>query len=489
MSLQDTNWYGLNGARLYPLDDAATGKDDTGNTLPDDILVDAAIRFPSSAGNYACLAAVTVTKTLVTVVLQAATGILRPTSALAAPASPVYTPLATISLPQPVTPYISYALTPILANSGGWLVFGPGVNTPYQGKFSTLAQGAFLPRCASFYASPVVTGIGRKFCADPITGLARINAGNDLYVKIEKRAIGNSVIDAVVIGLNPNTSRDVFQYYSGPCGKRPESGTCTPPGITQINTTVPDYKGNINITWKNIRPYPYATGAGGVALNIPYQLSDVCPKKVLPDPTTGALPNTGNDDCVNPPPVINLPAPRIAMMPPPAPVTEIEFNGASTPMRVVSGLFSAGRTGYAAESAEAPNLSLLPETETLRSSTLTLELPGASRTAAGFLLDYRDAENYAMVLLDSATKALEFWTVRQGRQRISRTPLAKFGAGRAQLEIKLSRDSEQILQVAAAVKGAAIGAMTWRGNSEAGRVGLAAIGDRAVFHSLHWERA
>lgn len=487
MSLLDANWYGLNSTRAFPLDDAATGRDDNGTFLPSDILVDAAIRFPSALGNYACLAAVTVTPGIVTVVLHAVTGVLRPTAALPAPAAPVLTPIASFSLAQPITPYISYAVEPLIPGVGGWLVFGPGIDTPYQGTFTTAAQAALLPRCATFYGTSPVTGLGRRFGLDPLPGLVKLAGGNDLSMSIQPRVINGTVVNAVVIGLNSNLTRDPYSFYAGPCSGRPESGTCAPPGITQINTTFPDSAGNINITWQDIQVYPLATKNGGVIISVPYQLADVCPPKALPNPVTGALPDTGNDDCVTPLPVAtSMAAPMMMAAPVAPPPSFIAFTSTPTNMKVVSGLFSGGRTGYAAESTEALNQSVYTGPETATSFELILELPPLGHAAAGLLLDYQPNGDCLMVLVNSATNALELWSVVSGRQRISRATLPRAATGRMKLSIQLGRNADDITQVAATLTGSTTSALTWRGISRPGQFGVAALGGRALFHRLDW---
>jgi len=53
MPIRNANWYNLHSTRRYPLDDNATGTDDAGIRLADDILVDCHLRFPKIAGQYA----------------------------------------------------------------------------------------------------------------------------------------------------------------------------------------------------------------------------------------------------------------------------------------------------------------------------------------------------------------------------------------------------------------------------------------------------
>lgn len=145
-------FYSLNSSRPFPVDDSATSTGDSGERLPENIIVDCNLRFPSTLGNYAYIAGVTVTPTLVTVLILAA----------ASPdAAAGFVPLASVTLPKPFVIQRPYRLTPLAPGVGGWIVFGDGIGENFVGRFSTPRQGLLTPRCARAVAPLPVQSIAQ----------------------------------------------------------------------------------------------------------------------------------------------------------------------------------------------------------------------------------------------------------------------------------------------------------------------------------------
>jgi len=252
MSVRNQDWYNLNESIPYPLQDSASAISDGGQRLPSHVLVDLNLRFPSTLGRYAFLGACTVSPHLVTLVILGSQS----------PASPVsVVPLAAVSLVKPVSQYRPLTLSPLAAGVGGWIVLGGGVEEQFAGRFSSPAQSLLSPRAARMYSPLPVESLGKYNQATALTGLIRLVGGNDVEIVKECREIPgvtpSSVAcdeggqEVIVIRLRETvqgSQRNVYDLYRGPCGKRPESGTCgDPQPIEFLGPVVPDCCGNITL--------------------------------------------------------------------------------------------------------------------------------------------------------------------------------------------------------------------------------------------------
>ena len=304
--LLNSAWYSQNATRAYPLDDTATQIDDAGNRLPSDILVDCQLRFPGRLGERAYIVGVHVTPRVVSVVFAREAG----------------EPLAAITLVQPVAREQHYPVVPLTAGVGGFVVFGPGVETvslpgtgtgeihrTYSGRFSTPAQSVLAARCAQSYTWGMIRSIDRDYRqgrlpsgAEIVIGRSpglggdiRLQAGPDIelqYMPVRIRGYGEQ--QAVVIQLKNQPGRDVFEEYLGCCDARPESRSCTRTVMETINDIGPDCQGNINIQFEDFRTQPYITNyriqedgtrvpvATGITIDTPYSLSEIC-REFLPE--------------------------------------------------------------------------------------------------------------------------------------------------------------------------------------------------------------
>jgi len=272
MPIRRANWYNLHSTRRYPLDDNATGTDDNGVRLRDDIFVDCHLRFPKTAGQYAFVSGITVTDTLVTAVFLAAD---TPTSTSG------YVPLASVSLHKPVEENIHYPVTPLLDGVGGWIVFGD-ITENFVGRFATPQQGLLAPKCARPYEPlpiPTLRKLGRDL---GLQGIVLLKAGSDVEILKDIRHIHELQEDreAIVVRLKQQAGGvDVLSRYLGPCDGRPESRNCLKEGIEAINEAIPDCDGNLTIRFDNMLDGPFSS-CGGTTIDHDINIDDACAARV-----------------------------------------------------------------------------------------------------------------------------------------------------------------------------------------------------------------
>jgi hypothetical protein len=302
-------WYAGNATRAYPLDDAATARDDAGRELPSQILVDCRVRFPIALGQYAYIGGVTVGPSIVTVILMASPDAGRPPSGAPVVGAGLQ-PLGAVTLPRPVVANRHYPITPMVVGVGGWLVFGNGIEEDYSGRFSSPAQSLLLPRVASAYHPLPIPSLGKLGLEPGLAGVVQLLGNTDLEVVQDTREIDGAIVDAIIFRLIDSLNRNVYSFYAGPCAGRPETGTCDTPVLEAINAVSPDCDGNLTIDFRNVQVYPFVDG-GGLALDLGLGMSDVClGQDYLPD-DTGKLPSEYENLC---------PPPEEPVIPPPEPI-------------------------------------------------------------------------------------------------------------------------------------------------------------------------
>lgn len=281
MSIRNQNWYNLQSTRRYPLDENSTGLDDANNFIRDDILVDCHIRFPSTYGKYVYVQGLTVSPGLVTVVFGVSSKDGLVTGA----------PLAAVTVVKPVTTSINYAITPLQPGVSGWVVFGPGVENSFSGRYTTVQQTLVSPRCARSYRPLPVPTIGKLGLAEALQGIVKILGESPVRVRYDSEAgrvvkivdgekvVAHDNVKALVVELDTNEITDKYnplQLFLGPCGQRPESGTCPKTPIENINGVAPDCAGNIEIVFDNFVGAQLFADCGGVDIISGNDLGVVC---------------------------------------------------------------------------------------------------------------------------------------------------------------------------------------------------------------------
>jgi len=289
--------YNANETKPYPLDDRASCVSDTGQRLPDDIVADLVLRYPGSYGGYPCLAAVTVTPTLVTATFQVA-------STFADDAT--LQPLAAVSvLRADLVRYRAVPLSPQQAGVGGWLVFGGGaLGVPYSGRFSKPGQGLLTARAARAYTLPPVRSLGVEGTAPPLVDVVRLRAQTPLEVVGDIREINGVSRTVAVIRLadtaseasatpagTGTTTPSVLEQFAGGCSGRPESLSCGDPQPVQtVAGVAPDCNGIVSLVFNGCADAAPIAGGSGLVLDCALGLKEACLSPYLPD-ENGLLPS------------------------------------------------------------------------------------------------------------------------------------------------------------------------------------------------------
>lgn len=260
------NWYALNATRRYPISDAASGHGDDGVELPPGALVDLTLRCPGPPETRIYLAAARVTPRLVSLVFAATED--------DTPGQPI----ASLSVPMPASTFKHLPLEGLRSGVGGWAVLGPNLD-PCEFRASSPEQSLLLPACASAYRPAGVTGVGRDG-AQALTGAVTITGAGDLRASVrEVPVLLDGVVEtvrAIVLDLDDPVGTDVPSSYVGPCGGRPQEGTCSSPAITRVGSVGPDCFGEVQLRVKCLRVAPFLGGLGGAALDLGVGMAELC---------------------------------------------------------------------------------------------------------------------------------------------------------------------------------------------------------------------
>lgn len=263
------NWLNSQASRRYPLDDAATGTDDSGQILPDDIILDLHVTWPTEYGEFAFIGGVTITNNLVSLVIMAAAAV---------DSTAAFTPLGAVSIRKPTTGETQQPIVAMAPGVGGFVLFGD-ISENLALRFSSVSQSRIASKVAKPYAPLPIQSIGRYGHRDALRGIVKLAAGAGLQITTGAVSLAGSTVDAIIFELQENTTNTAFQQYIGPCGGRPESNSCDAPGIQTIGGVQPDCDGNINIVFRQlvVGTMPECTSiAAGFVLDQGIGLAAVC---------------------------------------------------------------------------------------------------------------------------------------------------------------------------------------------------------------------
>ena len=284
------NWYALNATRNYPLDDLATGVDDAGVSIPKGILVDCRVMLPYELDPEVWVSGLSVTDKLVALVLVQDAD--NPQA------------IATLTLPQPLTPMRTYWMKPLVRGITAAVAFGDGV-TRYVGRCATYAQSRILANNLIRYRSAAVTSLKKRGLADSLVGSVQLEGSGLLMTQATNLLIDNTLKPAIIIKLANDVNKiEAMRSFAGPCAKRPDSNTCDRAPIETIGGVIPDCDGAIGLQVIGADlELIAAEGTSAAALYHPVGLTDLCDdiNKVV----------KGEDEC-NPEPPIDLVFPQIS---------------------------------------------------------------------------------------------------------------------------------------------------------------------------------
>lgn len=289
MPVRNQNWYNLQSTRRYPLDDASTGVDDAGDSIRDDILVDCHIRFPAAFGEFLYVQGVTVSANFVTVLFGADGNLITTTGVT----------VAAVSVTKPVATNVHIAITPLQPGVSGWVVFGPGIDNNFVGRYTTPAQTLINRRNARKYDSLPIPSLGKINLNSSLAGLIKITAAAPVTARyldeytlpeeqrlqkydpeeeVEEKKTNTDPVRAIVFSTEtPTAVSNPLSEFLGPCGQRPETENCPKKPIESINGIKPDCTtGNIDIVLENGLTARMFEECGGVDITTLRGLTEAC---------------------------------------------------------------------------------------------------------------------------------------------------------------------------------------------------------------------
>lgn len=229
----------INDIREYPFADTASLRDDNGSVLPEYVLNDCNLWWPDSYGEIGYVSSVTVSPSLVTIVFSAYNETTLTSTLIAA-----------LHFVRTSQTYRSYQLKALKEGVGGWASIGAiseSLTTITGWRFSTYANSQLCNRVAQAYSVYPVTSLGKENVPVSLIGEVNFISGSDIDIFADYRYVEGEYTRCIVFSLNSEQLPDLYSYYAGPCGKRPETRTCDQTPIVQINDAVPDANGMITI--------------------------------------------------------------------------------------------------------------------------------------------------------------------------------------------------------------------------------------------------
>jgi len=272
-------WLNKNETRNYPLHDYASKQGVDGTLLPDGILVDANILVPESAGSYIFISSLAITPGLISLTFLATNN--DPFGPVtSSSSSDDFVPLAAIVVQRPVTLYRNYAIDAIYPGVAGWVAFGSDVEETdtLSLRFTSASDALLVPKAVRPYKDYPANSLAKFGRVTELTGLVQLYAGSDVLIQKGVRTINGRKKEVITVGLDLTSSAaEILRNYAGDCGERPEDRTCSRgKPILSINGVTPDCSGNVDIIFQGLDA-SLASVEGGVVVDIPIGLDDVCP--------------------------------------------------------------------------------------------------------------------------------------------------------------------------------------------------------------------
>jgi hypothetical protein len=395
MAIRNQHWYSINEGISYPVDEKATGVDDAGMLIQNNIITDLYLRWPSTLGAYAFISSISVTKNLVSVTFLSST----------TTAGDEFKPLAVISVARPVTEGRQYALNAQVDGVNGWIVFGSGANsaTTYSARFATAQQTFLTVRAAKTYSPLAISGVKTIAAAGLLSDIVRLRGTAPVEIVGETRDIDGvlrtvavvRLVDTSVEATRNNTTTQgatsVFRQFAGPCGARPDSNTCTKPPIEFVNSVAPDCDGLLTIEIKGFALAARLDGECGVVIDATVGLFDACLPPQIPN-SAGLLPSQYTEQNIIPPEP--PPEPPVEPLPSESLISVIN-------LPYYEGFADGSADMFAPAAASGPWEVIITTGDTTRPSWLSQSLSDS--------LSIGDPIQYALASTSSATRNITLW--------------------------------------------------------------------------------
>ncbi len=291
--IRDNNWYNLMSQGCWPLDEASTLLDDSGNRYVNGLLADLSLRFDSRLGRFAYVASLFVSADAVALVINAEDG----------------TTLAAVTVKRDeLLLHTAVPLTSIHESASGSVVFGRAIadftTKKLHLKFSSAAQSRLCPKAARGVSTGLLSSAAKLSAASGLSGDVSLTSFGDIKITPDTLLIDGKLRKALVFDLYDSSRTSpvsVLEKYAGDCDKRPESGNrgeAQP--ITVINNVFPDCCGRIFLEIRGCSEISVVNNdTRGFILDCFASLSDAClTPEHLPD-AAGRLPNEYPDECNN----------------------------------------------------------------------------------------------------------------------------------------------------------------------------------------------
>jgi hypothetical protein len=278
MSLVFVDWLNENEDRAYPINEVATRVATSGVILPNNILVDANIALPRSAGRFVYVSSIGISTGLVSLTLVASsTSLCEAGSSLG---TPTFTPIGAISLRRPIVRFKNYPILAMYPGVAGWVAFGGGALDLPNGTylFAGPAEAQLVDRAVRSYDDTPVFSLGKVGAALALTGIVRIAGVSGITRTFKaQRVIEGVTRDVGVIGLDTTINGvTTLQTFAGNCGHRPQVNTCNSTPIVAINGVPPDCDGDIAIRFEGEQSV--GDTGDGMVIDFPISLPQICPK-------------------------------------------------------------------------------------------------------------------------------------------------------------------------------------------------------------------
>lgn len=219
-------WCNENEGRFYPLNDDVSGVSDLGQDLPFDIIADLGLLLPPEYED-PYITGVRFTSNIISVAIGCSIA-----------------PLFVLSLNRlNYTPYTAVALSPLVENASGWIVFGAHRYTTTENyTFSSPVQSKLNLRTVRYTAKV------------PVQRFFRFNGSNNQYLEKLVNIVG---LNDLKIYRDPNNAQKLIveldktetENYLGPCDQYVDNNGCNVPPICEIAGVPADSDGVIRFVF------------------------------------------------------------------------------------------------------------------------------------------------------------------------------------------------------------------------------------------------